>query len=123
MSHHHCSEDSCCGHEKNSCHEQSCCCQKNCSCPCHSHEDDCKKNHADKLLCLADQAWMEVLKDKIKQEILKNSGEHLDGLAKLVASYNSKRWRDKIEAKKGCCDFDEQLRNLMCGGKGGSCSK
>ena len=32
----------------------------------------------EKLLCLADEAWREALKEKMKEHILKNSSEHLD---------------------------------------------
>jgi hypothetical protein len=50
----------------------------------HGGDGECC-NAPEKLLCLADEAWKEVLKDKIKQEIEKNSGAKLDALAKMGA--------------------------------------
>ncbi|MFI5344211.1 MAG: hypothetical protein ACHQUC_08330, partial [Chlamydiales bacterium] len=53
-----------------------------------------------------DLAWMEVLKEKIKEHILAND-KKINELAKIVAEANHKRWMHKIDKKK-CCDQAEQ---------------
>ena len=83
------------------------CGSQKCSCGCHQGK------YSDQLLHLADEAWMEVLKEKIKDEIRQNNGDQINQLAKLVSSANHARWKDKMQAKKDCDDFDCQLKNLL----------
>lgn len=100
------------------------CSQGTCGCSCHTKSDyeehECSHEHhqkhhdyADELLELADDAWMEVLMDKIKEEILAHSGDHLTQLAKLVTTTNHERWKDKLAQKYNCEHFREELRQLM----------
>lgn len=70
-------------------------------------------NMPEKLLCLADEAWREVVKEKIKQEIEKSSGAKLDALAKLVAETNHKKWTHLIEGKQKCETFKDQLKEVL----------
>jgi hypothetical protein len=65
------------------------------------------------MLHLADEAWLEVLKEKIKGEIIKNSGAHLDKLAKLLADSNKTRWKEKIEEEKSEEEFEHQLKHFF----------
>lgn len=98
----------------------SCCPCHNCKCGCHTCKCECharKGKYADELLALADQAWMEVLKEKIKKEIESHSGEHLNQTAKLVAEANHTRWKEKLQARKDSQDFEDRLRNLIFTGK------
>jgi len=67
----------------------------------------------EKLLCLADEAWKEVLKEKIKQEIEKASGPKLSALAKLVAETNHRRWSHFIEGKQKCDEYKEQVKAAL----------
>lgn len=87
-----------------------------CSCSqCQSQGEVCGEHghsHAKKFLELADQAWMEVLKEKIKEHIKANS-KHIDELARLVAEANQERWKKKIEAKSCCCCFEDKLKNFF----------
>jgi hypothetical protein len=46
----------------------------------------------EKLLALADEAWSQLLKEKIKTEISKSCAESIDKLAKLVAETNMAKW-------------------------------
>ena len=84
------------GHEHHHCGAgDSCSCHHHGECGCHHHE-----KYSELLIQLADDAWMEVLKEKIKDEIRRISGEHLSETAKLVAAANHARWHDKMEQKK-----------------------
>jgi len=67
----------------------------------------------EKLLCLADEAWKEVLKEKIKQEIEKASGPKLTELAKLVTEANHKRWSHLIEGKQKCDEYKQQVKAAL----------
>lgn len=69
--------------------------------------------YADELLALADQAWMEVLKEKIKEEIRQYSNDHLTQTAKLVAEANHLRWKEKLQSKKDLGEYEDRLRNLV----------
>lgn len=109
MSHHHC-HGSCPHHGPVMGHEEgSCCSCHTCKCPCHGHQG----KYADELLKLADEAWMEVLKEKIKDEIRQHSGDHLTETAKLVAQANHVRWKEKLQSRKDLQDFEDRLRNLI----------
>ena len=110
------SSHGCCSHEHSQCGSNGACCGcKNCHCSCHSSCHGQGK-YADELLHLADDAWMDILKDKIKEEIRLNSGEQLTNLAKLIATANHARWKDKMQSKKDHEDFETQLKNAMCCG-------
>lgn len=61
------------------------------------------------LLSVADEAWTEVLKEKIKEHILATQGDRMAELAKIVSEGNNARWKNKMEKKHGCMDFKEKL--------------
>lgn len=119
MSHHHYNERcSCCGSEQ--------CCSKEKSSCCHSHSDSCHEKECDfsgHLLKLADEAWMEVLKEKIKKQIETSCGPHLDQLAQIVAEANGARWSQKLAADKACKDFKSKICDFFSGCKQGECSR
>lgn len=92
---------SACDETKGTCDEQS-----------HKAGSECC-DMPEKLLCLADEAWKEVLKDKIKAEIEKSSGAKLDALAKLVADANHRKWTYLIEGKQQCDQFKDQVKDVL----------
>ena len=102
-----------CSDEKNcgcSCHTQ----HQKCCCPCHVQHNECSNSHdhddkARYFLELADEAWQEVLKEKIKEHLLKTQSDRMTKLAKIVAEGNNQRWRNRMEKKQGCVDFKEEL--------------
>jgi hypothetical protein len=93
------------------------CAQEKCHCPCHfeheeSHQegqeysDEMKANY---FLELADEAWEEVLKEKIKEYILKTQNDQMGRLAKIIAEGNHQRWRNRMESKQGSKHFMEEI--------------
>jgi hypothetical protein len=95
-SHSHCHDDSCNSkgsQEHNHSHH-------------HDHEEECCSKA---FLHIADEAWMEVLKDKIKEQIIATSGPHLNELAKIISEANHGRWKNKMASKKGCKEFEEKI--------------
>lgn len=107
---HDCHSDSCSHGSQNESHAGcNCCCHKQCQCPCH-HEHE---KYSDQLLDLADEAWMELVKEKIKEEILKHSNDHITKLAQLVSKANNERWKEVLSKKRTVQDFDDQLQDLI----------
>lgn len=60
---------------------------------------------------------MEVLKEKIKEEIRQKGDEQLSQLAKLVSTANHERWKDKMRTKKDHEDFEVQLKDAIFSSK------
>jgi hypothetical protein len=96
-----------------------CCSEQKCCCPCHSQQEECHSHHhchseaeekaGDYFLDLADRAWGEVLKEKIKEHILATQNDRMAELAKIVAEGNNQRWKNKMEKKRGCAEMQEKL--------------
>jgi hypothetical protein len=82
------------------------------SCNTEQKDSECC-NMPEKLLCLADEAWKELLKEKIKAEIEKTSGQKLNNIAKLVSEANHRRWSHQIEGKQKCDEFKQQLKEAF----------
>lgn len=78
-----------------------------------SHEAQEHCDMPDKLLQLADQAWMELLKEKIKKEIEASCGEQMNKVAKLVSETNKAKWSHKMAAKQGCHEYRHNLMSLF----------
>lgn len=113
MSHESCSGSGC-GQGSHHHHSGCCCCGQQHSSGCGS--DSCDGHEGDfakMLLELADEAWMEVLKDKIKQQIEESDGQNLEALAKLVSQSNGARWQHKLAKKKACKEFGCKIEKFF----------
>lgn len=99
--HHH---QGCCSHTHEE--EGSCCHSQEGK---ESHHDSCEGDFARHLLQMADCAWMELLKDKMKEQIESTCGAQLDELAKLVSTSNHERWKHKMAKQKGCEDYKQKV--------------
>lgn len=69
-----------------------------------------------KLLALADEAWHELLKEKIKVEIAQSCGDGMDKLAKLVADTNKAKWAHTIKGKVKCDEYQKKLKEFFSEG-------
>lgn len=76
------------------------------------NDSDCCNMH-EEMLSLADEAWMELMKEKMKAEIDKVSGTHMEKVAKLVMEANFAKWSDLIKAKAKCNEYKDNLNKLM----------
>ena len=81
---------------------------------CHSHSHshhhhDKQASFAHQLLEIADEAWMEVLAEKIKAQVEQSNGSQLDQLAKLVGESNKERWKHKLALLKLDEDFKHKV--------------
>ena len=88
------------------------CCSK-CECGCQGSKGCCEDDFAHTLLEMADEAWMCLLKDKIKAKIDGLSGAKLDELADLVANSNHKRWIGKMAAHEAKDDFEDDVASFF----------
>jgi len=95
-------------------HEGSCSCGCGCGCGSKSHHDEEGSCHcAEKFLEIADEAWREVLKEKIKAKILAKKGEHMEKLAEIIAVANGAKWKYKISAKTKIHEFKDNLKEFL----------
>lgn len=76
----------------------------NCGCGC---------SCSDKFLKLADEAWMEVLKEKIKCQIIAHKSEQMDKLAEVIAKANGEKWKHKIASKTKNNDYKDTLKEFF----------
>ena len=70
-------------------------------------EGEC--NVAEDLLCLANQAWMELMKEKIKKSFEAKLGKKMDKTADVVADASIACWESKMAGKQACNDYKEKL--------------
>lgn len=110
---HHDHEDHHCG-----CNSCGCCDASHEACHHHHHHSKCHSStdyhdFAHKLIEMADQAWMEVLQEKIREQVRAMNGKHLDELAKQVAEANNERWKLKMAVEKGCHGFKEKISQFF----------
>lgn len=113
--HHHHHKDhthcSCCGQV---CEECTCCCHDTSSCQDSSHHHHHEhQDFSQTLLELADEAWMEVLYEKIKAKVESSSGKNLDKLAQIVAESNQERWKHKLAGQKVGGDFHTKVSEFF----------
>ncbi len=87
--------------------QEHCCSTQSCGCECPMPE---------KLLCLADQAWMELVKEKIKAEIDAKCGEELKKLAGVVAKANCEKWQSMIAGKQRCEEYRSEVKAFFSKG-------
>ena len=62
---------------------------------------------------MADEAWMELLKEKIKKNIEAKTGKHLDKLADIISKANHDRWNEKMSISKTKEDFKDKLSDFF----------
>ena len=102
MSHHH--HDHCCHEHSDCCHEEH---------HHHHHEHEHQGDFAHQLLEMADEAWMEVLKEKIKDHIRKTNGDKMDQLAKVISEGNHNRWKNKLALQNSVHTYQEQINDFF----------
>lgn len=70
----------------------------------------------ERLLALADETWMELLKEKIKAEISKSCGDGMEKLAKLVSETDKAKWAHTIKGKVKSDEYKNKLKDLFSEG-------
>lgn len=109
------SHDHCHSHDHGHCHHHD-----HDECCSHHHHECCGEDHehhasySEAFLELADEAWMEVLKEKIKDHI-RAKDARINELATIIAEANHERWKQKMVGKHGCDSFKEKLHHYFEG--------
>lgn len=94
-------------------HQCSCSCHhKHCHSCCHNHLEEEESDDTSQLLELANEAWREVLKEKIKENI-RASDHKIDKMANIVAEANRAYWHHKIAASKINEHYEIKLNDLF----------
>ena len=114
MSHKHHHDNGCCSHCSCGCQSnENSCGQNKCNCSCHEHKGhECEEMEMN-FLELADKAWMELLKEKIKARITATSNDTLEQLASLISDANHNRWKEIFASKKCCSDYKSNLKDFF----------
>jgi hypothetical protein len=84
--------------------KQECNSEKKCSTGCEM---------TDKMLCLSNQAWAELMKEKMKAAYEKHKGEKMDKMADAVVKATIEKWEVKMKAKMQCHKTKEDIMNAM----------
>lgn len=74
-------------------------------------EKDC--GCAERFLNVADEAYLELLKEKIKVKIEKEKGDELEKLAEIVAKANNEKWKYKLAIKVKCEEYKNNLKEYF----------
>lgn len=111
--HHHCHShdhhhNCCCEHEHH--HRHNCCCEHEHCCNGHHHQYD---DFSSQLLEIADEAWLELMMEKIKKVIEKTNGSQMDQLAKVVAKTNKKCWESKVCTNECKEDYRKTIKDFL----------
>lgn len=88
------------GEHYKGCGEKKCHQEKGCTC-------------SEDFLKLADEAWMEVLKEKIKAEIKKEKDCELNKLAEIIAKANCEKWKHKIGLKMKNEEYKNEIKEFF----------
>jgi len=92
-----CSSEQSCGDKKQDCGSDECC------------------DMAKEMMNLANQAWAELMKEKMKKEFEKVNGERMNKIAAVGVAGCNDFWQHKMQAKAGCADFSEKLKQAFMG--------
>jgi|GEM_PF-4683042 len=112
MTHH--DESGCChGHGHQHQHHHHHCAAEHDECCAHEQDDHEDHDFAHELIAIADDAWMELLHEKIKKQIEISDGANLDQLAKLVSEANRARWSHKLALNKNSHELKDRLNEFF----------
>ena len=95
-----CEEKSCCESNK----ESECCSEKSCC------EDDSKGKM---MMEIANEAWTELMKDKMKAAYEKAKGDKMDKVAHISVEACMAYWANKMKSQAAWEEFEEKLKNAM----------
>ena len=96
-------EEKCCSAEGKSC----CCSEKGCDCGGEHSE------HATMIMQLANEAWTELLKEKMKSAFEKALGDKLNKVAQVGVEASTGYWQNKMKVGIACAEFEEKLKKAM----------
>lgn len=93
------------------CGKESGCCKSEADSCCESGDDYMEKG--DFLNELADEAWSELMTEKIKKVLEKAHGEKMNKTAQVIAEARHSFWVNKMKAKAEQEAWEEKVRQSM----------
>ena len=97
--------EDCC--DEKCCSSKSCECNESCGC---SSEETSKSAY---MLKLADEAWSELMKEKMKESIEKMVGDKMNKTAQVSVEASMAYWSNKMRNEAAWAEFEEKLRKSM----------
>ncbi len=94
-----CSEGSCCESEKECCGSKGCC------------EEE--KSMGAMIMKLANEAWDDLMKEKMKSSYEKAMGSKMDKAAQIGVEACIMYWGNKMKGKVAWAEFEEKLSKAM----------
>ena len=95
-----------------SCEEKQCCSEESCSAEsCCEESTGCEMT--DMMLKLADEAWSELMKEKMKAAFESERGEKMDAVAKAVVNASIGKWEYKMLGKAKCNEHKEKIKQAF----------
>ena len=96
----------------NECCEENCCSsgKESCGCECSCGE---KNNVSKMILKLANDAWSELMKEKMKAAYEKETGDKMSKAAHVGVEASIAFWSGKMKEHASFAEFEEKLRKAM----------
>ena len=99
--------------------EKECCDETNC---CSSDAQECctescgdEKSHSDMIMQLANEAWAELMKEKMKSAYEEAVGDRMNKVAKIGVEACMGYWQNKMRSEAASAEFEEKLAKAMSG--------
>jgi hypothetical protein len=89
------------------------CCEGTCECTEEGCSCDKERFQSAMVMGLANAAWAELMKEKMKKAYEKAIGAKMDKIAALGVEANLDYWKGKMQEKSKWADFDEKLKKAM----------
>ena len=93
-----CCESKCCEESKEKCCSKGCC------------EEESKGKM---MMRMADEAWEELMKEKMKQAYEKSIGEKMNKVASVAVEGCIAFWTNKMKEESTCHEFEQKLSKAM----------
>ena len=94
------------GHE---CGEESCCAAKSAECCCEEES----KSMGKMMMDLANEAWSELMKEKMKAAYEKAVGDKMNKSSQASVEACMAYWNNKMKEQASCAEFEEKLKRAM----------
>ena len=98
------------------CCEEGSCCESGKGSECCSEKCCCEGNSMDKgqmMMGLANEAWSELMKEKMKAAYEKAKGDKMNKVAQISVEACMAYWGSKMKSKEAWNEFEEKLKNAM----------
>ena len=94
------------------CCEEKCCEAKEC-CSESCNESSCEESKGDMMMNIANEAWEELMKEKMKSAYEKSIGDKMNRTAMVAVEACIAYWGNKMKEKAACAEFEEKLKKAM----------